>query len=123
MTRTATMHPGQFGRPILSKDGRTITVHIPITMRHQGGRKQVVTNAGAISGRNRKPKGGLWTGAGIIAMRPTSVVGQTEKHSAIADVFRSSQERTLVLARPKPLRGSIVMEHPCKPTCTPSTHF
>jgi hypothetical protein len=47
MTHTATMHTGQFGRPTLSKDGRTMTVHIPITMRHQGGRKQVVTPAGA----------------------------------------------------------------------------
>jgi hypothetical protein len=47
MTSTATMHAGQFGRPTLSKDGRTITVHIPITLRHQGGRKQVVTPAGA----------------------------------------------------------------------------
>jgi hypothetical protein len=46
MTGTATIQVGQFGRPILSKDGRTITVHIPITMRHQGGRKQVVTPAG-----------------------------------------------------------------------------
>jgi hypothetical protein len=47
MTGAATMHAGQFGRPTLSKDGRTITVHIPITLRHQGGRKQVVTPAGA----------------------------------------------------------------------------
>jgi len=47
MTGTATMQVGQFGRPVLSKDGRTITVHIPITLRHQGGRKQVVTPAGA----------------------------------------------------------------------------
>jgi hypothetical protein len=47
MTGTATMKVGQFGRPTLSKDGRTITVHIPITLRHQGGRKQVVTPAGA----------------------------------------------------------------------------
>jgi hypothetical protein len=47
MTDTATMHAGQFGRPTLSKDGRTITVHIPITLRHQGGRKQVVTPPGA----------------------------------------------------------------------------
>jgi hypothetical protein len=47
MTGTATVHAGQFGRPTLSKDGRTITVHIPITLRHQGGRKQVVTPAGA----------------------------------------------------------------------------
>jgi hypothetical protein len=41
------MHAGQFDRPTLSKDGRTMTVHIPITLRHQGGRKQVVTPAGA----------------------------------------------------------------------------
>ena len=47
MTGTATMRVGQFGRPTLSKDGRTITVRIPITVRHQGGRKQVVTPAGA----------------------------------------------------------------------------
>ena len=47
MTGTATMHAGQFGRPALSKDGRTMTVHIPITLRHQGGRKQVVTPPGA----------------------------------------------------------------------------
>jgi hypothetical protein len=38
MTGTATMQVGQFGRPMLSKDGRTITVRIPITLRHQGGR-------------------------------------------------------------------------------------
>jgi hypothetical protein len=47
MTSSATISVGQFDRPTLSKDGRTITVHIPITMRHQGGRKQVVTPAGA----------------------------------------------------------------------------
>ena len=47
MTGTATMRVGQFGRPTLSKDGRTMTVHIPITLRHQGGRKQVVTPAGS----------------------------------------------------------------------------
>ena len=47
MTSTATIHAGQYGRSTLSKDGRTMTVHIPITLRHQGGRKQVVTPAGA----------------------------------------------------------------------------
>jgi hypothetical protein len=47
MTGTPTMQVGQFGRPTLSKDGRTITVRIPISLRHQGGRKQVVTPAGA----------------------------------------------------------------------------
>ena len=47
MTGIATIQAGQFGRPTLSQDGCTITVHIPMTMRHQGGRKQVVTPAGA----------------------------------------------------------------------------
>jgi hypothetical protein len=47
MTGAATMRVGQFGRPTLSKDGRTITVHIPIKLRHQGGRKRAVTPAGA----------------------------------------------------------------------------
>jgi hypothetical protein len=47
MTNKATMRAGQFGRPTLSKDGRTITVHIPIALRHQGGRKRVVTPADA----------------------------------------------------------------------------
>ena len=47
MTGTATIQVGQFGRPTLSKDGRTITVRIPINLRHQGGRKQIVTPAGA----------------------------------------------------------------------------
>ena len=47
MTSQQNLVIGQFGRPTLSKDGRTISVHIPISMRHQGGRKQVVTSAGA----------------------------------------------------------------------------
>jgi hypothetical protein len=47
MTGTANMKVAQFSRPTLSKDGRTITVHIPIKLRHQGGRKQVVTPTGA----------------------------------------------------------------------------
>lgn len=34
-------------RPTLSRDGRTISVRIPITLRHGGGRKQVVTPADA----------------------------------------------------------------------------
>lgn len=46
MTSAATLTAGQLGRPTLSKDGRTMTVLIPMTLRHQGGRKQVVTPAG-----------------------------------------------------------------------------
>jgi hypothetical protein len=49
MNGPANMHTRQLGRPTPSKDGRSMTVHIPITLRHQGGRKQVVTPAGATS--------------------------------------------------------------------------
>jgi hypothetical protein len=47
MTNCRKVHAGPFSRPTLSKDGRTITVHVPITLRHQGGRKQVVSPPGA----------------------------------------------------------------------------
>jgi hypothetical protein len=48
MTTQQNFVVGKSRRAILSKDGRTMSVHIPITMRHQGGRKQVVTPADAI---------------------------------------------------------------------------
>jgi hypothetical protein len=47
MTIQQNLIVGRLGRPILSRDGMTISVHIPISMRRQGGRKQVVTPADA----------------------------------------------------------------------------
>ena len=47
MTTQQNLIVGKTRRPVLSRDGRTISVHIPITLRHQGGRKQVVTPADA----------------------------------------------------------------------------
>jgi hypothetical protein len=47
VTRSAAITIGQFGRPTLSRDGRTMVVSIPISLRRQGGRKQVVTPADA----------------------------------------------------------------------------
>jgi hypothetical protein len=47
MTNQQSLIVGRLGRPTLSRDGQTISVHIPISMRHQGGRKQVVTPADA----------------------------------------------------------------------------
>jgi hypothetical protein len=47
MTRPAAITIGQFGRPTLSRDGRMMVVSIPISLRRQGGRKQVVTPADA----------------------------------------------------------------------------
>jgi hypothetical protein len=45
MKRFATITAGQFARPTLSVDGRTMVVSISISFRRQGGRKQVVTPA------------------------------------------------------------------------------
>jgi hypothetical protein len=45
MKRFATITAGQFSHPKLSVDGRTMVVRIPISLRRQGGRKQVVTPA------------------------------------------------------------------------------
>jgi hypothetical protein len=47
MTRTAAITIGPFGRPQLSRDGRNMVVSVPISLRRQGGRKRVVTPAGA----------------------------------------------------------------------------
>jgi hypothetical protein len=47
MTIQQNLIVGKSRRPTVSRDGRTISVHIPIMMRHQGGRKQVVTPADA----------------------------------------------------------------------------
>ena len=47
MTTVQNMITGPMGSAVLSRDGLTIRVHIPITMRLQGGRKQVVTPANA----------------------------------------------------------------------------
>ena len=45
MTRPAPITIGSPGRPKLSRDGQTIVVSIPISLRRQGGRKRVVTPA------------------------------------------------------------------------------
>lgn len=47
MTTLPNIITGALGLPVVSRDGRTIKVHIPITMRMQGGRKHVVTPADA----------------------------------------------------------------------------
>lgn len=43
--KVETITVGPCGRPKLSRDGRTMVVRIPISLRRQGGRKQVVTPA------------------------------------------------------------------------------
>ncbi|SED72243.1 hypothetical protein SAMN05444164_5588 [Bradyrhizobium erythrophlei] len=45
MTRPAPITIGAPSRPKLSRNGRTIVVSIPISLRRQGGRKRVVTPA------------------------------------------------------------------------------
>jgi hypothetical protein len=47
MTKAASITIGKISRPVLSRDGRTMVVRIPISLRRQKGRKQVVTPANA----------------------------------------------------------------------------
>jgi len=41
------VHASPADQPTMSKDGRTMTIHVPVTFRKQGGRKQIVTPPGA----------------------------------------------------------------------------
>ena len=43
-------------RGATADDGRTLTVHVPLTLRKRGGRKQLVTPEGACWGQPRDRK-------------------------------------------------------------------
>jgi hypothetical protein len=47
MTKAVSITIGQTSRPVLSRDGRTISVRIPISFRRKKGRKEIVTPANA----------------------------------------------------------------------------
>jgi hypothetical protein len=47
MMKPITISVGEVGRPKLSRDGRTMMISIPISMRRTGGRKKVITPADA----------------------------------------------------------------------------
>jgi hypothetical protein len=47
MTKPGKITIGTLGRPKISRDGRTMTVSIPISFRRQGGRRRVVTPSNA----------------------------------------------------------------------------
>lgn len=49
MMKPATITIGRSSRPKISRDGRTMVVSIPISLRRQGGRKKVVTPSNAPS--------------------------------------------------------------------------
>jgi hypothetical protein len=42
-----TITASSVSQPTVSKNGKTITVHVPVTFRKQGGRKQIVAPAGS----------------------------------------------------------------------------
>jgi hypothetical protein len=54
--RNNTITIGQFGRPKISHDGRTIVASIPISFRRQGGRKQVLIPANTTSWTPPSPR-------------------------------------------------------------------
>lgn len=56
MMNPARITTGPLGRPKLSRDGRTMIVSIPISLRRQGGRKKVVTPFHTSSWSPRPPR-------------------------------------------------------------------
>ncbi|MBR0931253.1 hypothetical protein JQ561_31995 [Bradyrhizobium diazoefficiens] len=56
MNRPTTLTIGTTGQPKLSRDGRTMVVSIPISLRRSGGRKRVVTPANVEAWGPAKPQ-------------------------------------------------------------------
>jgi len=56
MSNSSSITLGKRGRPVVSPDGRIMVVRIPISLRRQGGRKQVVTPANAAPWMPKPPR-------------------------------------------------------------------
>ena len=99
MTGTGTMQVGQFRRPTLSKDGCTITVHIPMTMRHQGGRKQVVTPAGATPWIPIPPRVNNTLVKAIVRAHRWRDMLETENYATVRDLAKAEAIDEVYLGR------------------------
>jgi hypothetical protein len=99
MTGRGTMQVGQFRRPTLSKDGCTITVHIPMTMRHQGGRKQVVTPAGATPWIPIPPRVNNTLVKAIVRAHRWRDMLETENYATVRDLAKAEAIDEVYLGR------------------------
>jgi hypothetical protein len=93
------MQVGQFRRPTLSKDGCTITVHIPMTMRHQGGRKQVVTPAGATPWIPIPPRVNNTLVKAIVRAHRWRDMLETENYATVRDLAKAEAIDEVYLGR------------------------
>jgi len=99
MTGRGTMQVGQFRRPTLSKDGCTITVHIPMTMRHRGGRKQVVTPAGATPWIPIPPRVNNTLVKAIVRAHRWRDMLETENYATVRDLAKAEAIDEVYLGR------------------------
>jgi hypothetical protein len=99
MTTQQNLIVGKSRRPILSRDGRTILVHIPITLRHQGGRKQVVTPSDAAPWIPRASRIDSTLVKAVVRAHRWRDMLESGRHATVRDLARAESINESYLSR------------------------
>jgi hypothetical protein len=99
MTTQQNLTVGKSRRPTLSRDSRTISVHIPITMRHQGGRKQVVTPADATPWIPRAARIDSTLVKAVVRAHRWRDMLETDRHATVRDLAKAESINESYLSR------------------------
>jgi hypothetical protein len=99
MTTQQNFVVGKPRRHTLSKDGRTILVHIPISMRHQGGRKQVVTPADATPWISRGARIDSTLVKAIVRAHRWRNLLESGRHATVRDLAKAERINESYLSR------------------------
>ncbi|QDM24131.1 hypothetical protein FIU28_25525 [Tardiphaga sp. vice154] len=99
MTAQQSLIVGKSRRPTLSRDGRTISVHIPITLRHQGGRKQVVTPADVAPWIPRASRIDITLVKAVVRAHRWRDMLESGKHATVRDLAKAESINESYLSR------------------------
>jgi hypothetical protein len=99
MTAQQNLVVGKSRRPTLSHDGLTISVHIPITLRHQGGRKQVVTPADAAPWMTRASRIDSTLVKAVIRAHRWRDMLERGRHATVRDLAKAESINESYLSR------------------------
>lgn len=99
MTAQQNIIVGKARRPTVSRDGRTISVHIPITLRHQGGRKQVVTPADAAPWIPRAARIDNTLVKAVVRAHRWRDILETGRHATVRDLAKAEGINESYLSR------------------------
>ena len=99
MTSQQNLLVGKSRPPTLSRDGRTISVHIPITLRHQGGRKQVVTPADAAPWIPRAARIDSTLIKAVVRAHRWRDLLETGRHATVRDLAKAESINESYLSR------------------------